>query len=241
MPTVPTIVSPEVSPVVSLPVVSVFDEHSDSVVGCDWMRTSDSVVSGSKDSSLKIWDVNSLQSQTIEIQFPSGDNNVSSHLTNVFAHPSQPTVMAPGSDGLVRVWDIRELKLVDLISHSSDKACVTHALFSQDGGLIISGGEDRLLKLWDSRNTAAPIDVIRCASVQTKFSLSTRTSTLAIPMKDAKLKLCDTQGYNIGSCESHKYHKEALTAAVWSQDEWSLFTSSEDERNNVICWSRNEK
>jgi hypothetical protein len=146
----------------------------------------------------------------------------------------------PASDGLVRVWDLREMKLCDLICHTSERACsVTHSLFSQDGGLIITGGEDRLVKLWDARNTAQPLDAIRCANVQTKFSLSERTNTLAIPLRDSKIKICDTQGYNVGICESQKQHREGLTAATWTEDEGLLITSSSDEKQHNLCvWQR---
>ena len=238
---VPALVTPpvEVKSTVSLPVVSVFSEHTDNVVACDWIPGTDYLVSGSKDKTLKYINANTMQASSIEVQFPAGDDEP--HLTNVYAHPSQPLVIAPGTDGLARVWDMRELKLVDMIAHSSDKGSVTHALFSHDGGLIITGGEDRLVKLWDSRNTQTPLDAIRCGSIQSKFSLSQLTNSLAIPKRDGKLKICDTQGHSAGNCETHKQHKEALTAAVWSEDEANIFTSSLDDRYNVIVWTRDFK
>ena len=116
-----------VDAVVSLPSMSVMREHDGEVVACDWMCASETVVSGSKDSSIRVWDVTTGQSQRVSVQFPAADN--APHLTNIASHPSQPTVMGPGSDGLCRVWDVREMKLSDLISHSTERCCVTHALF----------------------------------------------------------------------------------------------------------------
>ncbi len=243
-----------VDPTVMLPAASVLRDHEGEVVACDWLSSMPEVlVSGGRDSMVRVWDVNTQQSSKVPVQFPQGDSN---YLTNMSSHPSQPIVLgcvgmsscfsshvffflSPASDGLCRVWDLREMKLCDLICHTSERASpVTHAVFSCDGGLIITGGDDRLVKLWDARSTAQPLDAIRCASVQTRFSLSIRTNTLAIPMRDSKIKICDTQGYNVGICETQKQHRDAVTAALWSEDESYLITSSSDEKNNLCVWQR---
>lgn len=225
-------------------VVAAFREHSASVVACDWLPSHpEMLVSGSLDSTIRIWDVSSSpvstsspssNAQCISVQFAASDD--SARLTNIVPHPNQMQVMAPATDGLCRVWDLRERRLSDLIAHSTERAPVTHALYSHDGGLIITGADDRLVKLWDPRNTQQPLDAIRCGSVQTKFSLSRRTNTLAIPMVDRKMKICDTQGYNCGNVDTQKVHKEALTAAIWSDDESVLLTSSSDDKANLVCW-----
>ena len=221
-----------------IPVVSVYKEHDDVVVASDWVG-SDSIISCSWDSTIKYWDSSTLQTkEDIRCEFPAVGASSTPHLTNIRVHPNALTILGPGTDGLCRVWDLRSAQLIDLIAHSSERSSVTNAVFSHDGGLIITGGEDRNIKLWDTRSTQQPLDAIRCHSIQTKFNLSKRTNTLAIPMHDRKTKISDTQGMNVGSVETHKNHKSILTCALWSEDETMLFTSSMDERTSLNSWIR---
>ncbi len=216
-----------------------FREHSDCVVAADWLAGQEKLVSGSWDSTLRVWDCSSCQAeQTIKIEFPT-DALDHPHLTNIVAHPiSQWHVIGPGTDGLCRVWDLRAgVKLSDLLCHSTERAPATHALFSCDGGLILTGGDDRSVKVWDARNTQTPLESIRCGANPARFTLSRHTSTLAIPMQDRKTKVCDTQGVNVGKCDSHKHgHKGMLTCALWSDDETLLYTSSLDEAKSMEQW-----
>jgi hypothetical protein len=83
---------PPVDPVVTLPAAAVLREHEGEVVACDWLSTvPEALVSGCKDSVVRLWDVSSQQCSRIPVQFPQGDN--SPHLTNVVTHPSQPLVL----------------------------------------------------------------------------------------------------------------------------------------------------
>ncbi len=96
-------------------------------------------------------------------------------------------------------------------------------MFSHDGGLIFSGGDDRTVKVWDARNTQAALECIRCGAVPARFSISQRTNTLLVPMQDRKTKICDSQGNTVGSVDTHKHgHRGILTSAQVSHCHSSL-------------------
>lgn len=57
---------------------------------------------------------------------------------------------------------------------------VTSCILSHDGTTIVSGGEDRLVKVWDARNAKAPRNVIRCHAAVNKLSVSIRASDYQI-------------------------------------------------------------
>ena len=71
-------------------------------------------------------------------------------------------------------------------------------MFSHDGGLVFSGGNDRSVKVWDRRNSEHPLHTIRCSSVPMRFDLSKNSNMLAIPLQDRKAKLCNVQGNSLG-------------------------------------------
>jgi WD40 repeat protein len=88
----PTVVAPAVDPVVTLPAAVVLRDHEGEVVACDWLGgVHEALVSGCKDSVVRLWDVNTQQCSKIPVQFPQGDS--SPHLTNVVTHPSQPLAL----------------------------------------------------------------------------------------------------------------------------------------------------
>ncbi|RXG68127.1 Transcription initiation factor TFIID subunit 5 [Armadillidium vulgare] len=52
-----------------------------------------------------------------------------------------------GSDHRVLVWDLSNGSLVaELISHTNSIYCLS---FSRDGNLLVSGGLDKCIKIWD--------------------------------------------------------------------------------------------
>ena len=58
------IIPPVVDPVVSLPVLLVLRDHTAEVMSCDWIYgAAETLVSGSKDSTIRVWDVATQQSQ----------------------------------------------------------------------------------------------------------------------------------------------------------------------------------
>jgi WD40 repeat protein len=174
----------------------------------------------------------------VRVEFPADTVECPLHLTGVAAHPTSPFhLICPSTDGLCRVFDLRSnLQMIDLLCHSTERASATQAIFSHDGGLIYTGGNDRVVKVWDARQTASALESIRCAAVPSRFSLSRRTNTLVIPMHDRRTKICDSQGTSVGVCDTHKTaHRGILTSAEWSEDESFIFTSSSDQKS-LCLW-----
>jgi uncharacterized caspase-like protein len=97
------------------------------------------VVSGSKDKTLRLWDVASGR----EIKTISGHTDV---VTSVAFSPDGKTVISGSHDNTLRLWDVasgREIK-----TFSGHTSYVTSVAFSPDGKTVVSGGIDTRIKLW---------------------------------------------------------------------------------------------
>jgi hypothetical protein len=69
-------------------------------------------------------------------------------------HPDGRRVGVPSSDGVARVWDIEQKRIViELVGHSSE---VNHLRFSPDGKLAATSSDDTTVRLWDAQ-TGMPV------------------------------------------------------------------------------------
>jgi len=99
------------------------------------------VVSGSKDRTLKVWDLE----QRTEIHTLSGHKDS----VRTLAITSDSSYVISGSDdSTIKVWSLRGggLEVCTLTGHS---ASVTAVAVSPDGKFIVSGSKDKTLKVWD--------------------------------------------------------------------------------------------
>jgi WD40 repeat protein len=98
------------------------------------------IVSGSRDKSVRVWDVSTGKVQSVLEGHTSGVSSV--------AFSSDGTHIVSGSeDQSVRVWDVSTGKVQSVLEgHTS---WVTSVAFSSDGTRIVSGSCDRSVRVWD--------------------------------------------------------------------------------------------
>lgn len=104
------------------------------------------LVSGSFDSTARIWDVASGQSL----------HTLNEHRDQIYAvafSPDGRLAVTGSDDDTLKLWDSATGNhLSDLIGHSNDVASVA---FTPDGTYILSGSYDQTLRLWDGQTGAA--------------------------------------------------------------------------------------
>ena len=145
--------------------------------------SADTVAAGCADGSLILWD----RQGKVKAEVPAHPGGV----TATAFHPSQPTLLTAGADGMLKGWklpidtkapppkDKKEVKLTqfEIKAHTGK---VTAALFNPATGQVITAGADKLVRVWDvTKPEKALKEIGPLAAPATTLALSRDNLTLA--------------------------------------------------------------
>ncbi|MCG3204558.1 MAG: hypothetical protein KCHDKBKB_01273 [Elusimicrobia bacterium] len=140
--------------------VKEFVSHKGDVNSVAFSPTGDRILSGSDDSTLKLWDVTAT---------PDAQNVVHDSLKTFKGHtyavmsvafsPKGDRLVSGSLDWSLKLWDINATSVngdvSDFLVSFESQADITAVAFSPNGDRIVSGSEDGTLKLW---NASASLD-----------------------------------------------------------------------------------
>ncbi len=117
-----------------------FEGHSDKVCSVAFSPDGKTVLSGSDDKTLKLWDIASGK----ELKTFIGH----SHWVNSVAFsPDGKTALSGSKDESLKLWDVASGK--ELKTFTGHFGSIISVIFSPDGKTALSGSLDKTLKLWD--------------------------------------------------------------------------------------------
>jgi len=140
-------------------------------------------------------------------------------LTHVACHPTQRLVATCSMDSTFRLWDFREtIHSVSVFQgHTEAVMCACFSRSEQ----IISGSDDRTVKVWDLRNMRAPITSIQTSSAVNRLSVS-NSGLIAIPQDNRHVVIHElSSGQKLTRLlrdSSHTHHR-MVTSAAWAIDD----------------------
>ncbi|KAF9923847.1 hypothetical protein FBU30_006106 [Linnemannia zychae] len=144
------------------------DGHKKSVTGLQSDRLNRTLISGSLDGLLKLWDIKTGKCEhTMNMPSPI------THLL-LFAENNHLAVIC--DDLCIRIVDVENRRIVrEFWGHSNR---ITDMTFSPDGHWIVSASLDATIRTWDLP-TGHMVDIFRCESIATSLSFSPTGDYLA--------------------------------------------------------------
>ena len=128
-----------------------FEGHSGQVTSVDFNPDGGRIVSGSRDRTLKLWEVDTGGELLLTLE---GHTDV---IWSVAFSPDGSMIASGSEDGTVRLWDASDgSQLHSLTGHTQG---VLSVAFHRDGNLIASGARDGTVRLW-SINSTEPSEAI---------------------------------------------------------------------------------
>ncbi|MEW6493874.1 MAG: WD40 repeat domain-containing serine/threonine-protein kinase [Cyanobacteriota bacterium] len=174
------------------------------------------LVSGSEDSSIRIWEPSTGQ----EISTLPGDSN----FVNSIAISPDGEVLASVGDDKIKLWELKTGQ--EIRSWTGHSSIIRSITFSPNGKILASGGNDTMIKLWNPY-TGEEIRALSGGSLIRAVSVSPDGQLLASGDWDNKIKL-----WNLNTGEEIRTftgHSHKVRTVSFSPDGQLLASGSSDK------------
>ncbi|XP_077580782.1 WD repeat-containing protein 37-like isoform X1 [Stigmatopora nigra] len=213
--------------------VTALRSHQGVVIAADWLAGGRQAVTASWDRAANLYDV-----ETSELV-----HSLTGHdreLTHCCTHPSQRLVVTSSRDTTFRLWDFRDPSIHSVNVFQGHTDTVTSAVFTL-GDNVVSGSDDRTVKVWDLKNMRSPMATIRTDSAVNRISVSASQRIIALPHDNRQVRLFDTSGVRLARLprSNRQGHRRMVCCTAWCEDNAScnLFTCGFDRQ--ALGWNIN--
>ncbi len=193
--------------------------HGDSVVTVSFSPKGDFLVSGSIDSTVKIWHPKGTLLRTIFAH--------DRPITRVAVSPDGKLIASASVDQTVKIWQPDGNQTATLQGHTGG---VTGVSFAPNGDLIATSSQDKTIKLWQPDGTLVRTLTGHDQAV-TSVTFSPTGQMLASTSADNTVKLWSDRGILLKTLRGHT---EAVTSVSFSPDGQQIATASGDR--TVKLW-----
>ncbi len=208
--------------------VHTFEGHSKYVASLAFSSDSQTLASGSRDNTVRLWSVAEKKSLHT---FEGHTNFVQS-----VALSSDGQTLASGSDdNTVRLWSVTEKKLLHTFEGHTHS--VTSVTFSNDNQTLASGSDDETVRLWSVTEKKPLHSFEEHTSLVQCVALSSDGQTLASGNFDNMVQLWSVTEKKL--LHNFKGHTNAVRSVAFSSDGQTLASAGNDK--TVRLWSVAEK
>uniref|UniRef100_A0A6Q2Y2W0 WD repeat-containing protein 37 n=1 Tax=Esox lucius TaxID=8010 RepID=A0A6Q2Y2W0_ESOLU len=207
--------------------------HQGVVIAADWLVGGKQAVTASWDRTANLYDV-----ETSELVHSLTGHD--QELTHCCTHPTQRLVVTSSRDTTFRLWDFRDPSIHSVNVFQGHTDTVTSAVFTV-GDNVVSGSDDRTVKVWDLKNMRSPIATIRTDSAVNRISVSVNQRIIALPHDNRQVRLFDMSGVRLARLprSNRQGHRRMVCCSTWCEDNPScnLFSCGFDRQ--AIGWNIN--
>jgi WD40 repeat protein len=196
--------------------------HQEAVTALVFGSDRQIVVSGSRDHSLLLWNVQSGET----LRRYTGHKGA---VTAVVVSPEGRYVFSASEDSTVKQWNM--LTGTEQHSLTGHTGPVTTLTLSRDGGTLVSGGVDKTLRVWDMRREKTVRVLEGHKSAVTQVALSADGQTLLSGAEDGAVKLW---GLVEGKVRQEFQTEAAVAAAEFSAEGALVYVRK--MQNGVKVW-----
>ncbi|XP_053081165.1 WD repeat-containing protein 37 isoform X2 [Acinonyx jubatus] len=175
-------------PTIRVPLTSL-KSHQGVVIAADWLVGGKQAVTASWDRTANLFDV-----ETAELVHSLTGHD--QELTHCCTHPTQRLVVTSSRDTTFRLWDFRDPSIHSVNVFQGHTDTVTSAVFTV-GDNVVSGSDDRTVKVWDLRNMRSPIATIRTDSAINRINVCVGQKIIALPHDNRQVRLFDMSGVRL--------------------------------------------
>lgn len=177
----------------------------------------ETLVSGSADKSIKIWN---LKTGALKTTLSLHSDVVNS----VAISPDGKTVVSGSKDGTIKIWNLPTGTLKATLTRS--EARVDSVVISPDGQTLVSGGGDNKIKIWNLQTGELKHTLNGHNKSVMALAISSDGQTLASGSADSTIKIWNLQTGDLKNTLTN--HKDVIFAVAISPDGKTLASGSYD-------------
>jgi WD40 repeat protein len=205
---------------VSIPLLG----HESSVTSVAFNPKGQMIVSGSRDKTVRLWDI---KGNPIAQPFRGHESSVYS----VAFSPNGQMIVSGSDDRTVRLWDIEGNSIAQPFRGHED--FVNSVAFSPNGQMIVSGSRDTTVRLWDIKGNLIAQPFRGHQYSVTSVAFSPNGQMIVSGSRDKTVRLWDIKGNPIA--QPFLGHEHVVNSVAFSPDGQMIVSGSLDK--TVRLWS----
>ncbi|MFB2836606.1 eIF2A-related protein [Floridanema evergladense] len=201
-----------------------FRGHKDLVNCVAFSPNGQYIVSGSRDKTVRLWDLHGNQ---IRQPFKGHTEPINS----VAFSPDGQYIISGSQDKTVRLWDLHGNLISQFEGHEAN---ISSVAFSSDGQYIVSGSRDKTVRLWDlhGNQIRQPFKGHEDGVISVAFSPDGQH--IVSGSRDKTVRLWDLHGNQIR--QPFKGHEDTVISVCFSPDGQHIASTSQD--STIRLWNR---
>jgi len=198
--------------------------HTDEVISVAMSRDGKTLVSGSKDKTIEIWNLNTGKLQTTI----TGNTDA---VSAVAISPNEQILLSGSYDHSIKIWNLQTGKLqTTLDGHTGWVNCLA---FSPDGQTLASASGDKTIKIWDINSGDLKTTLKGHTDRVISVAFSPDGKTLVSGSYDKKVKIWDI---NTGDLKATiNGHSRGVSSVAISPDGKTFVSGSSDK--TIKIWN----